>query len=257
MQPSTQRSEGRQRRSPAVSKQEGSAFAKSKAARHTSSGKRASAGLKGVTFADCQEEPACSKAPVDAAVKQCHTRAARRKRVSTVAQALQLANTTDFVPDTYAGLDGCQQDQAEDVKAAGKRAKRHQASKTSEDRSFIKQFAAEAHALVGSVSSSQRKAADRSLQERSTSPLDAKTTQDHPPGQSSTLPLRTEAKEPVMGSNSADLALASTQGIIAAQEGPFAPSPSHSTAPTGEGNDLLLRTQQHIASDIRSPMTPS
>ena len=203
------------------------------------------------------EQPACSKAPVDAAVKQCHTRATRRKRVTTTARASQLAHTTDLVPDTYAGLDGCQQNQVEDVKAAGKRAKRHRASKTSKDRSFIKQFAAEAHALVGSASSSQRKAADRSPQERSTSPQDAKTTQDHPLGQSSTLPLSTEAKEPVMGSNSADLALASTQGIIAAQEGPFAPSPSHSTAPTGEGNELLLRTQQHIASDIRSPMTPS
>ena len=262
-QPSTMCIDGRQPGSPAVDKLKGSAAVKPKAAKQTSTKKKSSAGPKRVIFADCQEKQAgaehlaCSKAPVETAAKQSHTRAARRKCVSTAAQSLQPAHKVSLVPDTYADSDGSQQHQAEGVQAAGKRLKRCRASKTSEDRCFIKQFAAEAHAQLGSSSSSQRKAVDSSQQKRCMSPEDSKYGESQSLGQSSAVAAGAEAKEPVISDSSAKQAIASTGGSIAAQEESPAASPSHSTAPAGEHHRLLLciKIQHHTLFDIKHPMT--
>ncbi len=172
--------------------------------------------------------------------------------MSTAATAWQ----PHLVPDTYAELDGSQQNQAEAVKAAGSRLKRRLPAKSAADRCFIKQFAAEAHALLGSTSSSQLIAAGSSPQECNTSPQETKTMQDSSSGRSA-LPNKAEAKDLVMGSRSADEASACPQGIMAAQEESPAPCPNSSTAPAGEPDCFLLclKIHQHSPSDAEKRLT--
>ena len=208
MQPSTARTGGRQLGLPAVSKQEGSAAAKPRAAKHTSSRHRSLAGTKRVTFAECQGEqapvaaPACSKPSMDATARHGHARAVRRRRRSPAAEGWQLPHQPGVVPDTYAELGESGQNRAEGTAAAGKRMKNRQTSRSAEDRCFVRQFAAEAGALLGIASSSRRQAVHRTPQQRSMSPEAPKPELDQALGQSSALPGDAAVHAPVSASSS-------------------------------------------------------
>lgn len=228
-----------------MSKQKRSAAAKPKAGKQTVSRNRSLAGPKRVTFVGCPDDgaaaelPACSMPSLDASQEQSHSKATWRMRESTAAAASQLPQKPNLVPDTYAEPDGSQQSQGEGAKAAGKRLKRRRSSKSTDDKRFIKQFAAEAHALLGSSSSHPGKAAVSSRQECNMSPEAPKMKQEQTLGQGTALPEDSTPKEPVMGRGSARLAGASTQSIAAAQEEPLTGSPDDSTAPAGEQSCLM------------------
>ena len=237
MQPSIGCSEGRQLESPRVSKQGCSAATQPQAAKPRSRRRAAAPSAKQVTFADCLGEdagaeqlPACSKP----SARHSHSRAVRRRRTSPAAEAVPPPHKLSLVPDTYTELDGAQQSRAEGTKGAGQRSKRRRSARSGEDRRFIEQFAAEAGALLGSASGSQRRAADSGPQDRCVSQEAPHIKEGHASGHSIGLSGEPAAKEPVLGDIPARQDSASTEAFRAPEEEPPAASPNYSKPPAGE-----------------------
>ena len=154
--------------------------------------------------------------------------------MSPAAEALQLPCQPSLLPGICTDLGASQQKHRGAVEVAGKRLKRNRPTRGSEDRHFIKQFTAEAGALLGIASTSQRQAAHHTLQGRSMFPTVPKTVEGHTLGQGICSPEDPAAEVPVRSNGSGSQAKASIQCSRAAQDEPVSASPKHRTAPAGK-----------------------